>query len=326
MKVKAVWVIEEGKIDIRDTEVPDPQPFQVTVEVKACGVCAWDSYLFRGISAPKPIPYVIGHEAVGIISKTGSAITHVKPGDKVFCAGGSNVMMAQYVTLPGANVVRIPDDTTDYVKWVAEPTCCTVNILYRSQIEPGDHVVVVGSGYMGLLAIMGLTRGSSAGKVTVFDISDKHLELAKKYKPTAVYNPETAEGKAAIKDIQDAGGADIVIELTAADAGFTLANELTSRQGGPNLGGKLVIGSWHRHEMKFDGTLWHMSGLTVLNLSPMSNKNYKNILPRTGELIRKGIYTPGELVTHTADYRDCTSVFLRSIDKKEGYIKGVVTF
>ena len=326
MKAKAVWVVEEGKIDILDTDVPDPQASQVTVEVKACGVCAWDSYLFRGISSNKPIPYVIGHEAVGIIAKVGSAITHVKPGDKVFCAGGSNVMMAQYVTLPGANTVKIPDDTTDYVKWVAEPTCCVVNILYRSQIEPGDHVVVVGAGYMGLLAIMGLVRGSAAGKVTVFDVSEEHLALARKYKPTAAYNPNSEEGKAAIAEIQKAGGADIVIEISGADAGFALANELTSRQGGPNLGGKLVIGSWHRHEMKFDGTLWHMSGLTVLNLSPMSNKNYKSLLPRAGQMIRKGVYTPGDLVTHVADYKNCTDVFLRSIDKKEGYIKGVVTF
>ena len=326
MKAKAVWIVEDGKIEIRDTDVPEPQPSQVTVEVKACGVCAWDSYLFRGISSRRPMPYIIGHEAVGIISKAGTSVTNVKPGDKVFCAGGSNVMMAEYVTLPAANVVRIPDDVTDYPKWVGEPTCCTVNLLYKTNIEPGDHVAVIGAGYMGLLALMGITRGSQAGKVTVFDIRDDLLELARKYNPTALYNPETDAGKAAIKEIQDEGGADIVIEFSASDSGFALANELTSRPGGPKLGGKLIIGSWHRHDMTFDGTLWHMSGISVLNCSPMSNRNYKSLLPRTGELMCRGVYTPGELVTHAADYRDCTSVFLRSIDKKEGYVKGVITF
>jgi len=326
MNAKAVWVVENGKIEVRDSNVPDPQPNQVTVEVKACGVCAWDSYLFQGITAPGPFPYVIGHEAVGIINKIGASVHNVKPGDKVFCAGGCNIMMAEYVTMPAANVVRIPDDTTDYVKWVAEPTCCTVNVLYRTNVEPGDQVVLVGAGYMGLLTLMGL-RSYAAGSVTVFDIRDDRLELAKKYNPTAVYNPNTEAGKAAIKKIQEEGGADVVIEFSASDAGFALANELTSRQGsGPKLGGKLTIGSWHRHNMTFDGTLWHMSGLTVMNLSPMSNRNYKTLLPRTGELIRKGVYTPGDLVTHVADYRNCSDVFRRSIDKKEGYIKGVVTF
>ena len=80
--------------------------------------------------------------------------------------------------------------------------------------------------------------------------------------------------------------------------------------------------------MTFDGTLWHMSGLTVYNLSPMSNKHYTDLSDRTADQIARGVYTPAELVTHVVNYRDphLEDIFRKSITKEDGYLKGVITF
>jgi hypothetical protein len=58
----------------------------------------------------------------------------------------------------------------------------------------------------------------------------------------------------------------------------------------------------------------------------MSNPHYSDVLPATTEMLERGAYTPWDLITHMADYRNCDSVFRKSISKEDGYIKGVVTF
>ena len=96
MKVDALWIVEPNKMEIRPVDIPDPGYDEVQIQIKACGVCAWDSYLYQGISNPKPIPYTFGHEGAGIVTKVGAGVKSFKPGDKVFAASGANDMMMQY--------------------------------------------------------------------------------------------------------------------------------------------------------------------------------------------------------------------------------------
>ncbi len=320
MKADALWMVEPFKLEIRPHEVKEPKYDEVMLKTMAGGVCCWDSFLYQGISALGPLPYVIGHESVGVIEKVGGGVKHLQPGDKVFCASGSNEMMCKYFTVKADCVAKIWQDTTDWVAAVTEPTCCVVSLLNMTHIEPGDHVVLIGAGYMGTLTLQGLTRGSQAGRITVFEVRANRREMAKAYQPVEVLDPEDVEGQKVIDQIIAKGGADVVIEFSAAKSGFVLANKLFK------VAGKLVVGSWHRSPMEFDGTQWHLAGLTVYNLSPMANVHYSEILPRTYELIKRGVYEPGKLVTHVANYKDCKDVFLRAIDKNDDYMKGVILF
>ncbi|MBE6831934.1 MAG: hypothetical protein E7519_17170 [Ruminococcaceae bacterium] len=206
---------------------------------------------------------------------------------------------------------------------MTEPNCCVVNLLYKTNIEPGDHVVLVGAGYMGTLALMGLTRGSQAGRITVFELREDRRQMAKAYQPCEVFDPESEEGKKVISEIQAKGGADVVIDFGASDSGFHLADSMTKQAG------KLVIGSFHTGDVTFNGPKWHLGGLTVYNLAPMSNAHYTEILPRTYELIKRGVYEPGKLMTHTAYFRDAEAmeyIFQRAVDKGDNYMKGAVLF
>jgi threonine dehydrogenase-like Zn-dependent dehydrogenase len=320
MKVNALWVVEPNKVEIRPFEVEDPKYDEVTFRTKAGGVCCWDSSLFQGETAIEPLPYVIGHESVGIIEKVGKGVKGLEPEDAVFCASGSSHMMAELVTVKADCVVKLPENTTDWASAVIEPTCCVVNLLALTHIEPGDHVVLIGAGYMGTLTLQGLTRASQAGRITVFEVREDRRKMAEEYQPCEIYDPNSKEGRKVIDEIIKKGGADIVIEFSRDKTGYELANELVKEAG------KFVIGSWHRGKMEFDGTKWHLGGLTVYNLSPMANSRYTEMLPRTYELIKRGVYEPGKLVTHVASYKNSEELFLRSIDKKDGYMKGVLLF
>ena len=61
----------------------------------ACGVCAWDSYLYQGMSLMgEQHPFQFGHEGVGIVKEVGAGVQGFTPGDKVFCAGGGRSVYA----------------------------------------------------------------------------------------------------------------------------------------------------------------------------------------------------------------------------------------
>ena len=321
MKSESIWIVGERQMEIRSVDIGDPGYGQVQVNIKACGVCCWDSYLYRGQSALGPMPYMIGHEGVGVVAKAGPGVKAFREGDIVFCSGGSNAQMSEYVNVEQDCIARISQPVGDFASWVLEPTVTVVNVLTWTAIEPGDRVVLIGAGYMGQLTLMGLTRAYPCGAITVFETREDRLAMAKQYGPTYAFNPGSDEGRAHIDRIVEEGGADRVIEFSAADSGYELALKLVRRPAG-----RLTIGSWHRHEMRFDGTDWHMNGLIVNNVSPSTTVHYNDLVPRTGRLVERGVFAPGRLVTHTAHYSDCQWLFERAIDKEDGYIKGVVRF
>lgn len=325
MKCDAIWVVDYKKIEVRPLEVPEPLFNEVQIETKACGVCCWDAYQYQGMSGPGPYPYVIGHEATGIVRKVGEGITRLKVGDRVWCAGGSIMEMAQYFNIEEAAVSKIPgevaeDDYDTFVKYVSEPTVTVQNVLNWANVKAGEHVALIGAGYMGQLTLMGL-QVYPWGRLTVFEPNPVRLKMARKYNGVQAYDPHSPEGLEAIEEIVGQGGADNVIEFSACDEGFDLAMKIARR---PQS--RITVGSWHRHEMKFDGTYFHMGGLILNNVSPSTTFHYLDTIPQTAALIARGVYKPGTLVTHTACYRDCAHVFDRAVDKQDGYIKGVITF
>lgn len=319
MKVDALWIVEPNIMEIRQVEIGPPKYDEVQIEIKACGVCAWDSYLYQGISNPKPHPYTFGHEGVGYVRAVGEGVISVKPGDKVFAASAENDMMMQFCNQKESCVSKIPDDTEDWGAWVAEPVVCVVNLLYKTKIKPGDRVVLVGAGYMGLLTLQGL-GAYPVGEVVVFEKREDRRMMAKEY-GFDVYDPYSPDGEAKINEIVEAGGYEIVIDFAATASGYELSSRMTK-----NTEGKLVLGTWHRSKMEFDGTNWHLNGVNILNLAPNSNAHFREMISATAALIKRGVYDTGKLVSHVADYHNAQSVFEKSIDKSDGYMKGIITF
>ena len=181
MKADALWVVEPFKIEVRPFEVEEPKYDEVMFKTMACGLCCWDSWLYRGVNAPGPYPYIIGHEGVGIVERVGEGVTELKPGDNVACLSGNNEMMCEYATVPAAGLVKLPDDVKDWEKVVYEPACCVTNLVNITDIHMGDHVVLVGAGYMGLQTLQMLTRASQAGRITVFELREDRRKMAEAY-------------------------------------------------------------------------------------------------------------------------------------------------
>ena len=68
---------------IRELENPDPEPNEVTIEVKACGLCSTDVHISEGKIPSIKLPLIPGHEFAGVVTKTGAAVTDFSIGDRV---------------------------------------------------------------------------------------------------------------------------------------------------------------------------------------------------------------------------------------------------
>jgi threonine dehydrogenase-like Zn-dependent dehydrogenase len=263
-------------------------------------------------------PFQFGHECVGIVKNVGAEVHGIAPGDKVFCVGGGH-QMVQLANLKVDTVCKIPSTVEDYHLWVGEPLACVVNGLDMIRITGGDRVALIGTGYMGLLNVQ-LLAASLAAEIIAFDVNDERLQLAKEFGATEVYNVHSEDAEKKIAELIQYGGVDVTFECSSTAEGLQLATDLLKQSG------KLSLFAWHRTKRSFDGTQWHMRGLSIFNTSPMINPHFHDQLSNTARLIQKGVLDQKKLITHSMDYHHAADMLRMALEKTDGYIKGVLTF
>lgn len=207
-KMKAAVVREFGKpLSIEELDIPDIRPNEILVKMIACGVCHTDLHAADGDWPKKPtLPFIPGHEGVGTVVKTGSAVTHVKVGDEVgvpwlysacghceHCLGGwetlcakqedtgysVNGCFAEYVVADPNYVALLPKGI-DPVQ-VAPVLCAGLTVykgLKMTDTKAGNWVAISGVGGLGQMAVQyGVAMGLN---VVAVDIDDEKLAIARK--------------------------------------------------------------------------------------------------------------------------------------------------
>lgn len=238
--MRAVIVERPGQVRVDTLPDPAPQPDGVVVRVGACGVCGTDLHIVDGEFPPTPYPITPGHEFAGEVVAVGSRVDTVTVGDRVavdpslFCGrcaycriGRGNLCanwgaigdtvggaFAEYVAVPAANCYRMPPGMDFRLGATVEPLSCAVHGLRRLAPRPGDTVLVVGAGTMGLLLVQLLVR-SGAATVAVVDTNPGRLAIAVEVGATATGTTLAEVAEAAplgFDRVVDATGVPAVIE------------------------------------------------------------------------------------------------------------------
>jgi len=194
--------------DVRLEEMPVPKigPGEVLMRVEASGICGTD--LLEWYRRHKA-PLVLGHEVAGVIEAVGKGVKHHKVGERIcaahhvpcnachYCLSGHHTVcdtlrrtnfepgsFAEYVRLPRINVEQglfpLPDEVSFEEATFVEPLACVLRGQRLAHVQPGQTVLVIGSGVAGLLHIQ-LARTSGVGYIMATDIVDYRLEAARKF-------------------------------------------------------------------------------------------------------------------------------------------------
>ena len=313
MKNYGVYFLKAGKAEIRELELRDPSPDQVQVKCVANGICMGEVSIFNGSEHPQ-FPCLVGHEGLAVVTKVGANVKHLKEGDWV-----PSFKWALYDNLDTHYAFKFTSRIIDPAVMLTEPVSCVVTALYSYDITPGDRVLLLGAGYMGLLNVQGLSHAPIC-ELVVTDVKPRNLELARKFGATEVIQTGTPAGDARLEELRKRRF-DLVIEAAGV--------EPTVRDAGDFVrgGGRLAIFAWHHAPRTLDLGLWHMRGITVLNSAPGIGIDHNtNSFERAVRLMDRGWFNQTELISHRHPVSDVQNAMELAAQRGDGYIKGVLTF
>jgi len=315
VKTEGLFIVEERRVEVRAVELPEPGPGTVQIELKACGLCRADINFFTG-KLPLEKPALVGHEGVGVVSKLGPQVEGLAVGDYVTAAAGG--LFARRTNSPAGAVTPLPPDVETWEHWLGEPVACVVGALDQCRVGFADRVAVVGTGFMGLLLLQGLRHEPTRELIAVDPRPDRR-RLANSIGADLVLDP-TDEGDIPTLERLSRVGADVVFECAGTQDAVALASNSV------RSGGTLCIFSWHMGPRTLDLGRWHTHGIRVLNVSPASVANFRQLLAPAVAGMRRGIFNLEPLVTHTAPVEDAQQLFETAAEAPDGFVKGAVLF
>lgn len=307
----------QGKIELKEVPVPKiTKPTDALIRLTKTTICGTDLGIIKGkVPTVKP-GTTLGHEGVGIVEETGSSVRNFKKGDHViiscitsdgsceYCKKGMyahcedggwilghliNGTQAEYVCIPHADnsLHLIPAGADEEALVMLSdilPTGYEIGVL-NGRVKPGDTIAIVGSGPIGLSALL-TAQFFSPAKIYMIDLDDNRLSVAKKFGATDIINSGTEDVVQKIMS-ETKDGVDVAIEAVGLPATFDICQNIV------RPGGNVAVVGVHGHPVDLQlQKLWIQNitlttGLVSTNTTPMLLKN-----------VTSGKLEPKKLITH----------------------------
>jgi alcohol dehydrogenase len=316
--MKAFVYLGPGKKALQERPKPEvTAPTDAIVNITKTTICGTDLHILKGDVPTCEPGRILGHEGVGIIEKVGPAVTAFKPGDRVLiscitacgkcdycrklmyshCRTGGWILgnkidgtQAEFVRIPHADtsLYPIPEDADEEALVMLSdilPTGFECGVL-NGKVQPGGSVAIVGSGPIGLAALL-TAQFYSPAEIIMIDLDDNRLEVAKRFGATATVN--SADGKVVETVLKMTGGrgVDAAIEAVGVPATFELCEKIVAPGG--------VIANIGVHGTKVD---LHLENLWDRNLTITTRLVDTVSTPMLLNTVRSHNIDPKRLITH----------------------------
>lgn len=263
---------EPGSVELREVPVPDIGEEDVLLQVRAVGICGSDVHQWQGShSWPVNYPCVLGHEFSGVVVKAGSRVKEFQEGDRVTSETAAVIDPSSPLTREGnyqldpsrlgfgygvdgamTSFVRVPERCLHHVPGslpfetaaLTEPCCVAYSaVCAHSTVKPGDDVLVMGPGPIGLLCGV-MARLNGAGRVTISGLpSDvRRFAIAKELGLDSVL---AAEVKDLVQTTYRRLGFDLVVDAAGVSPTLKTAVEVV------RPGGQIAKVGWGRKPLDF---------------------------------------------------------------------------
>lgn len=240
-------------VELRELPAPAIGEEDVLLRVGAVSVCGSDVHQYHNCQSwPVRVPVVLGHEFCGTIAEVGSRVKGFREGDRVvsetaaticgeclYCRTGdynlcpkrsgfgysADGAMAGYICVPARCLHHIPELLSFERAALTEPCCVAYNaVAVKSHIRPGDTVVVIGPGPIGLFCTE-MARLAGAGTLIVAGITRdaSRLDVARALGVTQTVDVQSVDIVEHVRAIGDGLGADLVIDAAGASAALKMA-------------------------------------------------------------------------------------------------------
>lgn len=335
--------VYHGPNDLRVEHVPVPQigPGELLIQVKSASICGTDLRIFHGnhrMYAPGTIR-IPGHEVVGTIAVIGDGLTGFEVGQRVFiapnmgcghclqCVSGNNNLCANYdavgVTMDGGfaeymrvpansvqqgNVITISQDVDPAVAALMEPFACVLRGQNALRIQPGEIVLVIGAGPIGVMHTK-LARVRGAGRVIVSEPVASRAAQARRMGADRVVNPLEEDLQASIDQESGGRGADVIIVAAPAHAAQESALKMAAIGGRINFFGGLPK---DRPTINLDSNLVHYKELIITGTTACSTHDCW----QAAQIVNSGLIDLSDLVSQRFPLNEAVQAFAAAEDRQ----------
>ena len=313
-----------GARDLRLEDVPEPpepQSHEAVIDVSWCGVCGTDlheylegPHMIR--NGPHPLtgaspPLALGHELSGTVVALGADAAGIAIGDRVtadpcwrcgvcfwctrgeyhLCPKGGSVGLAspgafaERVTVPLAGLTRLPDNVSDEIAALAEPLSVGLHAVTRAGVRPGENVLVLGGGPIGVAVVLAARMAGVAGLYVSEPLKERR-ELLGSLGVTETFDPREADVRREVFLRTGRIGPDVVVDATGVPGLASLAVNSVRR------GGRVVLAGVGHGSVEFE-----LGQLVFYERTVLGSLGYNFDIPRVIDLMSTGRLDASPLIT-----------------------------
>ena len=339
--MKTIIIKKPGQCEIIETKKPVRKKGEALLKVLYGGICGSDLGTYRGTFAYASYPRIPGHEFSAKILEIDDNDKGLKPGMIVTCNPYFNdgtcyscqrgllnccehneTMGAQrdgafseYITMP---IERIYDGKglPANILTLIEPFCISYHGVSRAHVKPGDKVLIVGAGTIGVLAAV--AAKAAGGEVYISDVAEKKMNYAVKTFGLAGGilndNPENFWQK--VKEVTNGNLFDVTIEAVGLPATFQTCIDAAT------FGGRMVQIGVGKKKVDFDFTLLQKKELNVFGSRNALKKDFLELI----DLTKSGKANIEKVVTNTYDFDDAPKAFKDFSEHAADMLRVVIKF
>lgn len=335
--MKALICTRPGTFDYIDRAEPVLQPGHAIIKVKRIGICGTDLHAYQGTQPFFSYPRILGHELAADLVEAdgadgfepGEALTFIpyfNCGKCIACRNGKpnccreiqvcgvhiDGGMANYLSVPSYSLVKSEGLSYDELALV-EPLAIGAHGVRRAGIQPGEFVLVIGAGPIGL-GTMEFARIAGA-HVIALDINDNRLQFCKdRLKVEYIINGSTEDVLARLLEITNGDMAAVVIDATGSQKAINNALQYVAHAG------RFVLIGLQKEAISFSHPEFHKRETTLMSSRNATREDFVHVI----DSMKRGLVDPTTYITHRVKFEGMKDEFEKWLDPATGVIKAVV--